>query len=218
MRFQHGVADFIEKKGPALTSQIPPIKIAQGEVSVDVPQPYKIMDLDKGTVLAIIDTTGKTFSLEGTDALVLLTKTELIFKKSDVETRIISLKKTDLFTLDQQRVAGWLRAFKDFGAVALFSGGVIGLFAARIAQLLIYAAIGLLFAKWRKTSQPYPTLLRLSVMAITPVIIVNMIVGMAGVTIPWHGLLNFIAAMVYLSMGVKAVSRPKDADSQGHLT
>jgi hypothetical protein len=48
-------------------------------------------------------------------------------------------------------------------------------------------------------------------MAITPVILVNTISELARVTIPLDGVLYFIAAMVYLLFGVKAVSDNKEA-------
>lgn len=207
VQFHFSVADFVEKEAPALTDQIPTIRIIKGEASADVAQPYKIVDPDSGTALALIDTTGKTTSLEGTEARALVTKTELIYKKSDIETRSFSFKDIKDFTLDQQVISGLLTVFRKYVAVVSFPFAVLGSFVFRIVQLLIYAAIGLLFAKWCKTSRPYDTLLRLSAMAVTPVIIVSTILDMANVKIPWQGLLYFIAAMAYLFFGIKTVSQ-----------
>ncbi len=215
IQFHLSVADYVENKAPALTSQIPLIRIIKGEASVDAAQPYKIIDPDSKTVLALIDTTGKTVSLEGTEAQVLLTRTDVIFKKSDVETRTFNLKDIENFTLDQQRVSGWLRVFRRYAAVVFFPFAVIGSLAYRIMQLLIYAAIGLLFAQWCKTNRPYLTLVRLSVMAVTPVIIVSTVVETAGLKIPLPGLLYFTAAMVYLLLGIKAVSHQEAAGVPG---
>jgi hypothetical protein len=208
--FQLSVAGYLRNKAPALISQIPPIRIIKGEAFVDVTQPYKIIDPDSGVVLALIDTTGNTVSLEGTEARALLTRTEAIFKESDVETRSFSFKKIEHFTVDQERVTGWLTVFRRYGAVAFFALAVIGSFAFRIVQLLIYAAIGLLFAKWCKTSESYLVLLRLSVMAVTPVVIVGTVIGIAGIKIPLQDLLYFIVAMAYLFLGVKAVARKEE--------
>jgi len=215
IQFHLSVADYVENKAPAFTSQIPPIRIIKGEASVDVAQPHKIIDPDSKTVLALIDTTGKTVSLEGTEAQALLTRTDVIFKKSDVETRSFSFKNVENFTLDQQRVSGWLTVFRRYVAVVFFPFAVIGSLAYRIVQLLIYAAIGLLFAKWCKTNRPYLTLVRLSVMAVTPVIIVSTVIETAGLKIPWPGLLYFMAAMVYLFLGIKAVSHQEAAEVTG---
>jgi len=96
--------------------------------------------------------------------------------------------------------------FRNYGALALFPFFVIVSFVFRILQLLIYAVIGLLFTKICKTKHSYQTLLRLSVMAITPVIIISTVVEIAAIKIPLQSLLYFIAAMGYLFFGVKIVS------------
>jgi hypothetical protein len=206
IQFHLSVADYVENKAPALIAQIPPIRIIKGETSVDVAQPHKIIDPDSRMVLALIDTTGNTVSLEGTEARVLLTRTEVIYRKSDVETRSFRLEKIENFFLDQQKMQGWLTVFRKYVAVVSYPFAVIGSFAYRIVQLLIYASIGILFARWCKTGRPYLTLLRLSVMAVTPVIIVSTVFGIAGVKLPFQGLLYFLAAMAYLYYGINAVS------------
>lgn len=211
IQFHLSFVDLVETKAPTITPQIPPIKIIKGQASVDVIQPYKIINPDSGTVLALIDTTGKTVSLEGTEARLLLTRTEVRYKKNDCTTTGFNFKMVEHFTLDQQRVSDWLKVLRDYGAIFFFLFAVIVSFAFRIVQLLIYAAIGLLFAKWCKTSQSYQTLLRLSGMAITPVIIANTVVEIANITIPLEWVLYFIAAMAYLFLGVKAVSHKENA-------
>ena len=206
IQFQLSVANYVENKAPAIISQIPPIIIIKGEASADVTQPYKIIDPDSGKVLVLIDTIGKTVSREKIESIALLTKTEAIIKKSDVETRIFSLKKIEFFVLDKQKVSSWLKMFRNYGALVLFLFFVIVSFVFRILQLLIYAVIGLLFTKICKTKHSYQTLLRLSVMAITPVIIISTVVEIAAIKIPLQSLLYFIAAMGYLFFGVKIVS------------
>ena len=215
IQFQLSIADYIQNEAPAIISQIPPIRIINGEAAVDAIQPYKIINHKSGAVIVLIDTTGKTVSLEGTEASALLTKKEVIFRKNDIETRSFSLKKIDYFTLDKERVSGWLAVFQRYGAVVFFCIAVIGSFAFRIVQLLIYGTIGLLFARWCKTSIPYNALLRLSVIAVTPVIIVSTVVAIVGVKIPLHNLLYFVAAMIYLFFGVKAVSQRAKAEDGG---
>jgi Protein of unknown function (DUF1189) len=211
IQFQLSVANYVENKAPAIISQIPPIRIIKGEASADVTQPYKIIDPDSGKVLVLIDTIGKTVSREKIESIALLTKTEAIIKKSDVETRIFSLKKIELFVLDKQKVSSWLKMFRNYGALILFPFFVIVSFVFRILQLLIYAVIGLLFTKICKTKHSYQTLLRLSVMAITPAIIISTVVEIAAIKIPLQSLLYFIAAMGYLFFGVKVVSHKEKA-------
>ena len=134
--------DYVENDAPAIIEQLPTITIVKGEASVAVAQPYEITDPDNDKVIALIDTTGKTVSLEGTDARVLLTKTEVIYKKNSIETRNYSLQDIDAFVLDQEKVAAWLEILRKYIAVVAFPFAVLGSFAFRVVQVLIYAAIG----------------------------------------------------------------------------
>lgn len=63
-----------------LLTQIPEIKIENGKTIISSAEPYSIIDPVSGYDVAIIDTTGKYKSLEGTDAVLLLTDTKLIAK------------------------------------------------------------------------------------------------------------------------------------------
>jgi hypothetical protein len=208
------VNNFIKSNAPAIIYQIPPIKIIKGEASTAEAETYRIISPDNKKVIAIIDTTGQTTSLEGTDAKVLLTKTDLIYKHSDVETRTFNLKTVDNFSIDLKKIVIWLGLFDNYFAILLFPFLVMGFFIYRALQLLIYGVIGLLFAKLCKADLTYKTLYRLAVMAVTPAIIVNTIFQTAGITFPMYGLVFFLIAMIYLFVAVKTVSSTdKDTDS-----
>lgn len=200
------VNNFIKSNAPAIIYQIPSIKIIKGEASTAETETYQIISPDNKKVIAIIDTTGQTTSLEGTDAKVLLTKTDLIYKHSDVETRTFNLKSVDNFSIDLKKIVIWLGMFDNYFAIALFPFMVMGLFMYRALQLLIYGVIGILFAKLCKADITYKTLFRLSVMAVTPAIIVDTIFQAAGITFPMYGLVFFLIAMIYLFVAVKTVS------------
>ena len=207
--------DYVENDAPALIEQIPTITIAKGEASVDVPQPYEITDPDSDMVIGLIDTTGKPVSLEETDARVILTKTDVIYRKNAIETRTFSLQNVEHFVVDQETVAGWLEMVRKYIAILAFPFAVLGSFIFRVVQALIYAAIGILFCRMSKTERPYQTLLRLSVMAITPVIIVSTVFDMIGIKVPFRGLVYFIAAMGYLYFAVYSASRQDVTPDQG---
>ena len=64
---------------------MPDITVSKGIVSAEVQMPYIIMN-KKNSPLMIIDTTGKTVSLEGSDAFALLTKSELIVRRTRTST------------------------------------------------------------------------------------------------------------------------------------
>jgi len=209
VKMQLSISDFISNKAPAIIYQIPSIKIVNGEASTDIAQSYQIIDPDSKKVIAIVDTTSNTISLQGTDAKILLTKTDVISKKNDVETRTYNLKIIENFSIDLKKIVIWLDMFRKFAAFFLFPFIVIGSFIYRTMQLLIYGVIGLLFAERCKTKLTYKALLRLSAMAVTPPIIVGTILEIAGIKFPLLGLIFFMAAMIYLFIAVKAVSNPE---------
>jgi len=207
VKIQAGLANFVDNEAPAVISQVPTIRITNGEASIDEPQPYPIKDPKSGEILVLIDTTGSINSLDQTEALVLVTKTELIARKSDVETRTFSFAGVENLTLNQQIIEGWLNIAKTFLVAMIYPFVVLGSFMFRIVQALIYAALGILFAKWRKVELPYGALLRLSVTAVTPAIIAKTLLGVGGVHLPFAGLWYFLAAMGYLLFGVTACAQ-----------
>jgi hypothetical protein len=205
-QLQLSLNDFAKNEAPALITQVPEIKIVNGEVSATVPQPYTITDPQSRKPIAIVDTTGATVSLEGSGAFLLIRKTEVIVKPTDLDTRTVSFKEIKSFTLNQDGLNYVLGLVRGYG-VMLFS--VVALFGAyifRMAQALIYAALGLGLASLLGVSVPYGTLLRLSVMAITPVILVSTAAEVAGLNIPHPWLLCFAAAMGFLFFGLKAIA------------
>ncbi|MDP6047649.1 MAG: DUF1189 family protein, partial [Phycisphaerae bacterium] len=64
--------------------------------------------------------------------------------------------------------------------------------------------IGLAFAAMCETKLNYASLIRLSVMSVTPGIIIETVLDTAGIHIPYGFLLYFIIAMGFLFFGVKA--------------
>lgn len=210
-----GFSDFRENEAPAVVSQIPQITIENGEASVDVNQPYHIMDPDTKRSLVIIDTTGSITSLDDAEAAVLIAKNQAIFKRNAYETRQFSFAEIPQFTLDQQTINGWLDNIQKYLALTLFPCALLGSFVFRIIQVLIYAAIGLFFASLCHTNRSYLSLIRLAVLAVSPCIIIKTILGIAGIDLPFAGLLFLVIAMGYLYFGVKA-STDDDDDDDNH--
>ena len=206
VKIHWAASDFINNEAPAVVEQVPEITITNGEVSIEEPQPYYIREPEHDSVLAIIDTTGTIQSLEDANTICLLTRTHLIWRQSNVETRTFDLSKVENFVVDGNRIMGWLHTARHVIVPIVYPFAFLGSYVYRIVQALIYAAIGLLFASLCKVALPYPTLLRLAVVAVTPCIIVGTVLGLAGVHLPYAGLIYLLIALGYLFFGVKAVS------------
>lgn len=206
VRLQFSLLNFSEHSAPALVTQVPEIKIANGEASSPAEQPYTIRVPGSGKPLAIVDTTGATASLEGSEAFLLIRKTDMVVKRNSRDTRIVSLKDIEKFTLNQDGINAALGLVRRYGVLLFSVLALLGAFIFRIAQVLLYGALGLGMAGLLGAAVPYGTLLRLSVMAVTPVIIVTTAAGAAGLSLPHPWLLGFAAAMGFLLLGIRSVS------------
>jgi hypothetical protein len=98
-------------------------------------------------------------------------------------------------------------AISNYMLFIIYLLALAGSYVFRILQVLVYAAIGQLFCVWAGAKLEYDALMRLSVVAITPVIIVAAIVDAVGIQIPFSWVWAFLFAMGYLYFGVRAVAR-----------
>jgi hypothetical protein len=202
VKFHFMISKSIRKDLAPIISQIPQITITNGTASVDAPQPYTIKSPETKKVLFVIDTTGRINTLKEAEARGLMTKKEIIIQKNDLETRTFSFKSIDHLIVNQKKVAGWSETARKYLAITFYPFAVAGSFIFRIIQMVLYAAIGLMFASWFRSKISYDCLLRLSVVAVTPCIIINTILGVTGVTVPFAGLWSFVVTMIYLFIGV----------------
>src|SRR5688572_7259364 len=90
IKMQMSLAPFVNREGMDFARQVPKITVSNGQVSTDVATPYFIKDHD-GEDFMIIDTSGEYESLDSTSAKVLLTKSKLIMKRNETETRTYDL-------------------------------------------------------------------------------------------------------------------------------
>lgn len=214
MSMHRGLAEFVDQEAPKLVSQIPEMTITDGEVSIGEPEPYIIRAPDTGEALVVIDTTGQITTLADTEAVGLVTKHAVTFEKNAYESRTFSFRDIDHFVLTQEKIYGWLDVGKRFAAPVLYPFCVVGGFIYRVVQALLYAALGLLIARIVKTELSYDSLLRLSVVAVTPAIIVATLLTMAGTRLPMGGLWYFLATMGYLTFGIRA-AKPEEEPTFG---
>lgn len=211
VQMQVGLADFVQKDAAGLIQQIPRISISDGEVSTDVETPYYITDPKTHKPLIIIDLTGRFTSLEGTEAKVLLTKKQVIAKKSDQETRVYDLSGVKKFSIDRATIERWLQLARSWITLLLFPLVLLFSYCYRVFQVFIYGLIGLIFAKISHASLDFMASVRLSIIAITPVLVLDTVLDLAKVHVPSWWLICFLIAMGYLFFGIKAnaVAQPQ---------
>jgi hypothetical protein len=205
-----GFARFVDNDAKGITEQIPAITITNGEVSTDVPTPYYIKSPKTGATLAVIDTTDNPETSDSSVPVV-LTKTKVIMHRGARETRIYDLSGIGKFSADRTTVEGWLATARQWFFPAFYPVAVLASFVFRAIQILIYALIGILFSRLLNANLDYKTLLRLTAVAITPVMILNLLLEFVPLKIPFFLLLGIAIGLGYLFFAVKANSDSQEA-------
>lgn len=206
MKVQTEFSDFLTEEAPKYIKQVPAITISKGKVSIDNPEPYFIRDEKTGAAWAIIDTTGKTNSLGNTKTVLLLTKASLIVKRNETETKTFDLSGIDSLFIDRSAIYNFLDSLEDWIAVLVYPFVVIFSFLSRAVEIFIFALIGLLFARTRKASLDYRTLVRLASVSLTPVLVCEGIFSLADVRLVYWPLMSLIISLGYLFFAVKVNS------------
>ena len=209
IKAQLGVGRFVNTESKKITEQIPAITISHGKVSTDVPTPYFIRDPDSGTPLAIIDTTGQYRTLDDKPANVLLLTESKLIMRNERETKTYDLSQVESLYLDRARVEGWLANGKTWFVPVAYPLVVLFSFVFRTLQILIYALIGLLFAHLLQTNLGYKTLMRLAAVAITPVLVLGLIMEFLPFHIPLWTLLGVGVGLGYLFLAVRSNTESK---------
>lgn len=203
-RIHASVSDYLHSEAPKIVKQLPVITISKGVVSANEEMPYTIKDPDSDVPLIIIDTTGKTGSLKGSDALILLTKTKLFFRESLTKTRAFDLSELGDITIDQATAYDLIETFLDYFIIVLYPFALLFSFLFRLVEALIFGIIGMLFSKHMRVPLGYRATLSLAVVSMTPAIIFDTLYHYAEINIPSWWLMNFLIGLGYLFFAVKA--------------
>jgi hypothetical protein len=203
------VGAFVDNLAPLILEQVPDITIANGEVSIQEPQPYLIQVPGSDSPLAVIDTTGRTTPQDFPGAPLLLTKQQIILREGAGTTRTYDLSGIRNFRLNRamvEKCGAWLRSW---GALVLYPFLVLGSYIYRIVQVLLYGALGILFARVEKADLEYADLVRLAAVAITPAVLLDTLRGYLKIPASYLGWFVFFAiAMACLFLAVRACAPP----------
>jgi hypothetical protein len=198
----------IQSTARAFIEQVPVITLNEGNLSIDAQEPYIIIDPENGRAAVIIDTTGQFTSLDDSEAVVLLTQNRMFVKKSHHETRILDLSGIEDFQLDQGTLIQWLDIFQSWFAVVLFPFVLVGSFFYKVFQVLVYALIGLIICKLIQIDLPFHALLSTAVIALTPALVISLILSILNLTPPMWKFLTFLLTLGFLVFGLRANRSP----------
>lgn len=190
----------IQNQAPNYIKQLPKITIAKGSLSVTEPQPYIIKDEKTGDPFIIIDTTGTISSLDGSKAVVLLTKTALIVKINSRDTRTFSLSSLseETITIDRSNAGDFLDSFLETFILVFYLLALLISFLFHSAEALFYSVIGLFATRIFMIKPDFKAILRVSMVSMTPALLPGALFLVAGLNVPYWWLISFAIPPVYI--------------------
>lgn len=211
----------------SVIEQVPPMTWKHGQMHTDAKQPYAIriaMDGGEEQDLILIDRKGKLEDLKSSKAWALLTKDAIHIKKDDkIESRFWTEIQKDEFALDA-RIAkemateskGWMAEHRMaiYTSLLLGLGGVLLVFLQiyRVVQALLYGLAAMAVSSLMKADLRYDAAVRLSSVALTPAIFIDIALLMAGAG-GISMLMSIVLTMGYLIFAISAGrTRPDRAD------
>jgi len=127
---------------------------------------------------------------------------------SEAKSHTISFAGVDDLTVDQRKIEEWINIYLDLWLTLLYPLCVLLYFVKGIVQALIFAALGLWVANWFKVRLSYVALIRLSVSAMTPMIIVTTVLFSAwNVNLPVERLWHIVATLIYFVFALTACAQ-----------
>ncbi|MGW8272914.1 MAG: DUF1189 family protein [Thermodesulfovibrionales bacterium] len=201
-KFQGYLNRYMDLEAPKIIAQVPVIKISGGNVSTEVSAPSLIKDPDTGMTLMIIDTSGQTTTLDGSDARMLLTRDRLIMRRSARETRSFDLSWVKDLTITKQTLRDWAELLRRRIIFFLYPLALLFSYVYRIGQGLLYAFAAFVLARSLGFSLSYGASVSLSLVSMTPAVIVNTIYDYLGLSVPLWWLLSMALSLGYLWFGV----------------
>ena len=189
---------------PAVAEELPRIEIRDGQAFVQADTPLELTG-PTGDVVAILDPDASSDRLDEIDAGLLLTRTHLYVETfQGVRSLDLSTVGNAVITADTvQRAAdattrwiGWL----------VFPVGAALNVLYRVVQVLIYAIATVVLARTVGIGLSYAASVRLTAIAITPVIFLALLQDVTGLVIPAWWIVAVITTFIYVYFGVRGVA------------
>ena len=202
-----------------LTQQLPLITIDKGKLSIDRACPYTIKSTT-GEPVITFDTREKPITAAQSPGIFVVRNSNIIFKASELDKQLIEQSKDsglsarydkapppdqdmDLFStvdhavIDQSSVNLLLNKFKKSVAILIFVMALPLGFLLCVLQSLIYGLLAMAIASANQIKLSYGTMVRLSTVAMTPVLLIDSLLKMRNLdSIIWGPIA--LAIMVWL--------------------
>lgn len=206
VRLHNNVADFLAEEAPKIVSQVPTITISGGVAAIKEPVPYIIKAPRSKLPFAVIDTSEGTIPAAELKAIIVLTKTKLMVNYDTSDMHSVDLSHVQNLIIDRNLINRWIEQFKNYFIFVVFPFALFFTFLYYLVQVLICASIGMLFAKKYNLKLSPRALVRLSVVAFTPPIVLQTVHALLDIEFPYASVISLLLAACYLYFAIGACS------------
>jgi len=193
-------------------TDFPNFQLKNGELEVDAKMPYIV---EKTEEIIIIDTTDKADAtiLNDYESGIFISKYGLDYKKSAFETRKIDFASLNGVTFTKDNLLKWIPYLKWFILAIIFFGFFFYIIGKLISALLLSIG-GIIMAKVLKHRISFGNLYKLSIYSLTLSMLIQALINLMGLTIPFFSLIYYGIALVYLWKVIK-VLKNQELDTKG---
>jgi hypothetical protein len=197
----------LNTSGEDIIEQMPVMTFKQGRLSTDKKQPYIVYLPGSGAPrshpLFIFDNTGK-YTTDNLDKnQILITDKMFVMREQNGGYRSVPFDTIPNAVVTHETLEGLADKIRHWFLPFVFFISIIAVFLFRFIQVLIYGLIGLIFNSITGAYLEYSQLVRIAIMAVTPVILIDTLLLLVAPHVSW-GLIGFLAAMGYLYFGVRS--------------
>jgi len=187
----------------SLSCDAPEFKFENGEFSFEGEMPYYISSSTNEAF--VIDTTGQVTKsvLEDVASGILITKDKLYVKRSEVETREISLTELKDITLSKSDVIEFLPKLS-WIVLIFIAFAFIFLLGWKLINAVILALLGLIVNAFFNGRLKFNNMINISIYALTLPMLIQVAVNLYGYPIPNFGFIYWGISILYVVLAVKS--------------
>ncbi len=201
---QHAINKNLPNTLTQYLDQFPPLSIKKGIAQTPENHPYFIVDPKNKKVIGIVDTSGKYKSLDATSAFFLVTSKQLSYLTKDKGIKVHQFEPTFNLEIVPQKIKQTMLEWSSWLWIFIFPFCVLFSFVWRLIQTIFYSLLGLIYGSVADLHVEYSRIWLLSLVAITPVIIIDTIVMSFGIYFPHSWVFTFALAIIYLCFAIHA--------------
>jgi Protein of unknown function (DUF1189) len=207
LRLNSKVENFRKNDLPPILEQVPKLEVLNGEVKADAKMPYRIIDPKTKETWVVIDTSASADDFDRLNTLILITKDSVIANQStgvSSFSRNVNLKDLEGVVIEKESLRTFIDGIIRWTRTLAYPLLVINSWSYRFFQALLFGVLGMIIANTIQVRLPYATLVRLSVIGLTPVILIRTVLDFFGIALPLWWLVAFAITVVYLYQAIKA--------------